>query len=247
MNLFSPEKFAEGSLIGVDGNIFSVIGYFSRIARASKWTSQEINKVTMAVQKATSYDQALAIIQTHITSPSENRGVTFESTLSEEKISDLLDEAHNLAEEYESKSNTVDQDSDYKSKLMETLHGEMLSALSHLAYEFNNNGYFFYADNPNDVGSHAEFLLSIESNPISTLINQQAKSPNFSNENYSQFLGHLTNAILEHIKSNQDKPNPHPKHWHSFEGRWEFKLCDCCGAITEGWDACDCEDEEDDD
>lgn len=57
-------------LVGIDGNIFAIMGAFSAAARKQKWTKQEINTVLNACMDCDAYDKALAIIIDHCENPS---------------------------------------------------------------------------------------------------------------------------------------------------------------------------------
>ena len=45
MNLFTPEKYVELELVGLDGNAFVLMGAFSQAAKRQGWTKEEIDKV----------------------------------------------------------------------------------------------------------------------------------------------------------------------------------------------------------
>ena len=45
MNLFTPEKYVELELVGLDGNAFALMGAFSQAAKRQGWTKEEIDKV----------------------------------------------------------------------------------------------------------------------------------------------------------------------------------------------------------
>lgn len=64
-NLFTPPKFAKGTLIGVDSNAFGIMGYFQRVAKRSGWSDKEIDIV---IEKATESDyyDLIATINTHL-------------------------------------------------------------------------------------------------------------------------------------------------------------------------------------
>lgn len=53
------------NLVGIDGNIFSVVGAFNKQARREKWTPDEIKVVNDAVYASQNYDEALTIIIRH--------------------------------------------------------------------------------------------------------------------------------------------------------------------------------------
>lgn len=63
------DKKVKLNLVGVDGNIFAVMGAFSTAARRQKWTKTEIDSVLNACMSNDSYDKALAVIVSHCESP----------------------------------------------------------------------------------------------------------------------------------------------------------------------------------
>lgn len=244
-NLFNPQKFASGSLLDVDGNIYAVIAHFRKLARKSNWTQAEISKVTSAVMSSPSYEMALVTISSHMTGEDAAGSGSDSSVKSEEEIDALIEKAAQLLKKFEAESNTIDQDGDHSDKLMETLHGEMLLALSQLSHEFFNNSSFFYS-NFNTVGNHAEFLRQVGTSEIKDLIHSTSENANFDESTYKQFLGRLAELILNFVETNTDTKNEFPKHWQIFEGRWDYQLNECCGEVTQGWDACSCADDDED-
>ena len=56
------------SLIGLDGNAFSVMGAFQREAKKQGWTSDEINLV-LGESRSGTYDHLLATIMIHTEEP----------------------------------------------------------------------------------------------------------------------------------------------------------------------------------
>ena len=65
-NLFAPEKKVEGTLVGVDGNAFALMGYWSRQARRQHWTSEDIEKVLDVCYEG-DYSQLVSTLTTHMT------------------------------------------------------------------------------------------------------------------------------------------------------------------------------------
>lgn len=64
-NLFSDLKTAKGSLDGIDGNAFAILGYFIRQARRSGWTECEIDKVVDEA-KSRDYSYLVLTIDSHL-------------------------------------------------------------------------------------------------------------------------------------------------------------------------------------
>ena len=244
-NLFTPPKVVEGSLVGVDGNIFVILGHFRKLARRSGWTDQELKQVESAVTSSTSYEQAVSTILMHMDDGDETASeANSHKPLTNEEIEHYVDKVEGLTEAFRTKSTTTDK-SDGKSVVMETNHGEALSAVGSLCYEFENNDNFFYALESQEVGKHAKYLMSIGINGVDTLINRVVENADFDKDSYLQFLGRLAKLVIEWVESSEDSPNQHPNHWRLFDSRWQFVLCEECGDVTEGWESCSCCDEED--
>lgn len=241
-NLFTPPQFAIGELNEAEPNIFGIIGGFSKIAKRSGWTKEDINKVIEAAKATNNPDLCQAIISSHVKDKSQ---VKVEK-LSNSEIEDLLDKVGELVDKFAAESKTIDNDSDHKDKIMETRHGEMVSAINHLYYEFRNNGLYFYGT-LNNVGGHAEYLIAVGPDDLVRLIEKEAKNPNFDEDTYIQFLGQAAKMVLEYIASTEDSKNEYQKHWTIFNGRWQFYFCDYCAGVTEPWESCDCVDESEDD
>lgn len=64
-NVFNPPKTCAGSLVGVDGNAFNIIGYFSRRAKAAGWSQEDILKVR-AEATSKDYDHLVSTIMIHL-------------------------------------------------------------------------------------------------------------------------------------------------------------------------------------
>lgn len=71
MNLFDPAKVVVGSLAGVDGNAFSLMGHFARLARRQGWKYDEITKVTGKCMEG-SYDMLIQTLLAHMDESSED-------------------------------------------------------------------------------------------------------------------------------------------------------------------------------
>lgn len=65
-NLFTPEKRVEGTLVGVDGNAFALMGHWSRQARRQHWTPEDIEKVLDVCYEG-DYSQLISTLTTHMT------------------------------------------------------------------------------------------------------------------------------------------------------------------------------------
>lgn len=65
-NLFTPEKRVEGTLVGVDGNAFALMGHWSRQARRQGWSSEDIEKVLDVCYEG-NYSKLVCTLSTHMT------------------------------------------------------------------------------------------------------------------------------------------------------------------------------------
>lgn len=63
-NLFTPPKFVELTLVGLDGNAFSLMGEFRYRAKKQGWTDAEIDKVIEECESS-DYQHLLATLRTH--------------------------------------------------------------------------------------------------------------------------------------------------------------------------------------
>lgn len=64
MNLFTPEKYVELELVGLDGNAFVLMGAFSQAAKRQGWTKEEIDKV-LTECKSSDYNHLLYTLVRH--------------------------------------------------------------------------------------------------------------------------------------------------------------------------------------
>lgn len=58
-------------LVGLDSNIFSLLGAFNRAARRQGWNSQQLAEVSAQVTGSGSFDQALNVLVENTTSPED--------------------------------------------------------------------------------------------------------------------------------------------------------------------------------
>lgn len=65
-NLFTPPKKVEGTLIGVDGNAFALMGRFQSLARRQSWSKEDIEVVLDKCYDG-DYNQLVATLATHMT------------------------------------------------------------------------------------------------------------------------------------------------------------------------------------
>lgn len=69
-NLFTPPKFVKLTLVGLDGNAFSLMGEFRYRAKKQGWTDAEIDKVIEECESS-DYQHLLATLQAHCIEPSQ--------------------------------------------------------------------------------------------------------------------------------------------------------------------------------
>ena len=67
-NLFKDLKTARGSLVGVDGNAFALLGYFSSQAKLSGWSKDDIQKVTDEAMSR-DYSYLVVTLDSHLSEP----------------------------------------------------------------------------------------------------------------------------------------------------------------------------------
>ena len=65
MNLFNPPKFVKGSLVGLDGNAFALMGHFKRLAVRQGWTTEEWQTVTNKCMGG-DYDTLIQTLMAHM-------------------------------------------------------------------------------------------------------------------------------------------------------------------------------------
>jgi hypothetical protein len=65
-------KKVKMQLVGLDGNIFNVLGQFSKNASRRGWSKEEIDEVQEKVFTSDSYDQALSYIIENVEEIDEN-------------------------------------------------------------------------------------------------------------------------------------------------------------------------------
>ena len=65
MNLFNPEKTVNLTLVGLDGNAFSLMGAFSKQAKREGWSQEEIQLVLDECQASWDYNELLCVLMDH--------------------------------------------------------------------------------------------------------------------------------------------------------------------------------------
>jgi hypothetical protein len=59
------DKKAKGSLIGVNGNAFALLGHFQKCAKKSGWSEEEINQV-LKEAKSSDYDHLIDVLMSYL-------------------------------------------------------------------------------------------------------------------------------------------------------------------------------------
>ena len=65
-NIFNPPQFVQGSLVGIDGNAFSILAYFSRAAKHAGWSREDITSVRKVAMSG-NYDHLVRTVFMHLT------------------------------------------------------------------------------------------------------------------------------------------------------------------------------------
>lgn len=73
-NLFTPPKFVNLTLVGLDGNAFFLMGEFRYRAKKQGWSEEEIKKVITKCESS-DYQHLLATLSAHCTDPDDHEEV----------------------------------------------------------------------------------------------------------------------------------------------------------------------------
>ena len=215
MNLFCPEKYVQGSLIGVDGNAFALIGHFRTRAKKAKWSAEEIDRV-VATARSGSYEKLTSTLMAHM---SEDPIVLAKSDKTVQQITPELDEANEAKLEALNES-LVPSEGD-----AETFHGELVSAFAYLQHEFFNNGNVFFTDE-NSTSKAGAFINNHTNNEIKELFESMAKHPTDDEEVYGKFISTLKHKLVEFIEATENTPTTTA--WRSVQGEWDLQKCSDC-------------------
>jgi len=215
MNLFTPEKFVFGTLVGVDGNAFSLCGHFRTLAKQAKWSKEEIDRVLNEARSG-SYENLTSTLMAHM---SQDPVVVARSDKTVQEITSELDEAND--DKLEALFDALVPSNDEA----ETFHGELVSAFSYLKHEFFNNGNVFFTDE-NRTSQAGTFLSNYTTKEIKGLFDSLAKRPTDDKEVYGRFIATVKHKLIEFIETTENKPNTIS--WRSVEGEWDLQKCDDC-------------------
>lgn len=215
MNLFTPEKFVFGTLVGVDGNAFSLCGHFRTLAKQAKWTQEEIDRV-LSEARSGSYEKLMSTLMAHM---SQDPVVVARSDKTLQEVTPELDEAN------EAKLNALYELLVPSEGDAETFHGELLSAFAYLQHEFFNNGNVFFTDE-NSTSKAGAFLSHHTTKEIEQLFDAMAKRPTDDEEIYGKFISAVKQKLVEFIEATENKPTTTA--WRSVQGEWDLQKCDDC-------------------
>lgn len=253
MNLFSPNKFAQGTLVGVDGNAFTLLGHFSQCAKNSGWTRDEIELVTNTARE-NSYDHLVSCLVAHLSTNTDDLrvGLLFDEISDEEYNADKK-----KLESY------IEANSTSKSYPYTPIKPN--SYLFHVAFaayeiiDFNSRtlGFYYKDDGVDHCGSHAVFLEENTNENIERLFSKIRKHLIDDSNMYENFLAHLLKQVLSLLDANIDKDMS--VDFEDYECYYAIHTCECCGVVMPedqmsdeygSWrcmECCEDEDEDEDD
>lgn len=144
------------SLVGIDGNIFSVIGYTRDAMRKTKFNNTEITDFCNSVTKQKSYDEALGMCLLKVEECNDRLAhPKFESVKMEYEAFDTDEEIDNFYNELCDKYVPACG----KAK---TVGGEIVRAVTRIHYRFYNDGDFAgYGYGVETAGSPCSYLADV--------------------------------------------------------------------------------------
>lgn len=225
MNLFEPNKFARGTLVGCNGNALSLISHFSQCARDSGWSSDEILKVANKAREA-DYNHLVACLMAHLaTNPDDFKvGILFDHVSPEQFEASL-----SKLEQYLCEQSKNGDGYPYNLTNPNSHHCKIAMAVSELIDRFDSGEYFYHDDGIESVGSQAVFLERNTNTVISEMFGK-LRSHMIEDANlYENFLANLLNQVLHIIDSEDDKDTNDDI--HDYECDYGLRTCECCGVI----------------
>lgn len=247
MNLFTPPKFAKGSLLGKNGNAYAVLGAFQNFANDSGWEQEDIEKVINEA-KSGDYSKLLSICVSHLTMNNNLIEIKKFVELTPEIIKANKDRFTQLRDKHRA--------SDVE---FATVFGEILSALQVVVYGYFNNGFFYFIEGNNE-GDALSYLNNNTSSEIKALISEYSRLYSTDKEKYTYFINSLISLTLTYIDTIEN--NQTTDNWRNYKTEWDCEKCEDCESIfpkadllSSGWGGHICEDcqriadseEEDDD
>lgn len=251
MNLFNPNKFARGSLVGVDGNAFTLLGHFSKCAKDSGWSSDEIDLVTKKARE-NSYDYLVSCLVSHLSTNTDDLrvGLLFDK-ISEEQYSADQEKLETYIE-----ANSINKSYPFK-PLNSNSYLFHVALAAHEIIDHNSRTLeFYYKDDGVDhCGSHAVFLEENTNEKIEALFSKLRKRLIDDSNMYENFLAHLLKEVIALLDANIDQNMS--VDFEDYECYYAIYTCECCGVVMPeeqmsgefgSWRCMECsEDEQDDD
>ena len=190
------------SLVGVDGNIFAVIGYVANIMKKEGYTREEQNSYKNEVIKSNSYEEAVAKSMDMI--DRVNKGIKNISNLSKE----VKAETKRVVdfEEYNSKlDNLFDELVPVRGKA-DTKAGEIIRAFGKINYRFYNDGDQIGVDYGNETtNAPARYLISNTNKDIASTVKDMWGL--MSEKLYEKKLKGLLVKMVDYIENNPELKN----------------------------------------
>jgi ribosomal protein L32 len=223
MNLFTPAKHVIGSFDGIDSNAFSLIGHFRKLARNSKWSAEDIDRVVEEAKKST-HDHLVYVLLTHTN-----------ETPSQESPSKAVVVKHVSEERYEEL--TTQFDALFQEKVIvgftntvsPTHFGEICRALGRVQYRlFNDGDKCFVGYGCETCGGQATFLKYNVNDAVKEHFIKFEKAGFFDCESsYMQWFQDLMGLVMEHMQTTPDKPTE--LDMNTVESEWNHQVCAHCG------------------
>lgn len=244
------------SLVGIDGNIFSVIGYVREAMRKTKFSNDEITDFCNSVTKQKSYDDALGMCMLKVDEcnnrlaqpKSESVKMEYEAFDTDEEIENFYEELCDKFVPACGKARTVG--------------GEIVRAVCRIHYRFYNDGDFAgYGYGIETAGSACSYLSDVLCEDIDDIDDLLEKLTNITPEEhhkkeYTNVLYALEREIALYLKENPDvfeeenendmfKYYPYNKGCSDFEERLHWDDDDWNDDDDDDWDNDDWNDNED--
>ena len=205
------------SLVGIDGNIFSVIAYTREAMRKTKFSRGEITDFCNSVTKQKSYDDALEMCvlkveecNKKLTQPkSESVKMEYEAFETDEEIDNFYSE---LFDKYVPTCEKA-----------KTVGGEIVRAVSRIHYRFYNDGdfagYGYGLETAGPACSYLSYILCEDVDDIDELLDDLTNitPEEYHKKDYTTALYTLEKEIASYLKE-------HPE---VFEEENEFDMLMC--------------------
>jgi hypothetical protein len=245
------KKMKEFTLVGVDGNVFSVIGYTANAMKEVGFSRSEIDNFRLNMTSKTSYDAVLcdciAKIDecNHILEEKKRKEKDEKKAQTEKQITRTQEEVDSYIESLFDKLVPASGKAD-------TVAGEIIRAICRITYRwFNDGDYAGYGYGMETAGSACTYLTGFDGieNHVYTLLDIVD-----DDDAYEKALLVLSNAIIDYLETHKelfDEANDE-----------DYQDCDeWCGDSDEKFerehwgedyddeyeDDCDDEDDDDDD